>query len=406
MSSSYQHPVLVTGLGLVGPLGGDRETLWRRLLGGEVAVRPLVADAEGRLVDSATVSRDPVEPTEWCGAPAVVSGPPLSPEPVVDLALRAAREAAADARLHDRDRRALPAERIGCVIGTSKGGLLSARRLMRDGTGDWSLVPPDAAARVVAADLGLDGPRPCPVLACATGLAAIIRGAELVADGTCDAVVAGSSDASLVDVVVGSFRRLGVHSRGGVGRPFDADRDGFTVGEGAGMLVLESAESATRRGVTPYAEWLGGRTYGDPTGLTQIDPIGEVPARAIRDVLAAAAVPLEAVDLVQLHGTGTETNDLCESAALRAVFGTDPPAGCAVKGAIGHLLGAAGSVETVLAVLALRDGVVPPTANHRVPDPACPANLAAEARPADLRYVVKTSLGFGGHVAVGLLGRC
>lgn len=384
-----ERRVLVTGVGLVTPLGPDRESSWRRLLAGDVAVQRLVADRDGRLIEG---------PGEWSGAPARVDGGTASEEPVVDLALRAAREAADDGRLSELD-----PERVGCVVGTSKGGLLTARRLLRDGAGDWTLVPPNAPAVAVAGEFGLGGPLLCPVLACATGLAAIVRGAELVRDGTCDAVLAGSSDASLLDVVVGSFRRLGVHSRTGTCRPFDAERDGFVVGEGAGMLLLEAADSAKRRGVTAYAEWLGGRTLGDPTGVTTVDLEGGVLARAVTDTLAAARVEAAGVDLAQLHGTGTVPNDLCETAALRRVVDAVPC--CAVKGAIGHLLGAAGSVETAFTALALRDQVVPPTPNHTTPDPACDLPFSTTARPASIQHALKTSLGFGGHVAVGLLRR-
>jgi 3-oxoacyl-[acyl-carrier-protein] synthase II len=398
------HPVLLTGLGLVTPLGGDRDSSWRRLLAGEVAVRPLIADGLGQLVEGSAAGRDPAG---WVGAPAVGVAEPRSAEPVVGLALRAAREALADAGLAGDA--TLDRERCGCVVGTSKGGLVSVRRALHGDVDAWATVPPAAAAQAVAREARFGGPLLCPVLACATGLAALVRGAELVRDGTCDLVLAGSSDASLLDVVVGSFRRLGVHASGGRAarcRPFDARRDGFVVGEGAAIVVLESADHAQRRGAEACAEWLGGRTYGDATGLMQLDPEGSALVRAIDDTLRAAGRDREEVTAAFLHGTGTPTNDLVETRALHRAFGDHARriVGCGVKGSIGHLLGAAGSVETALAVQALRDGVVPPTTGLDERDPACDLDLAPVARPFDAGLVLKTSLGFGGHVAVGLLG--
>jgi 3-oxoacyl-[acyl-carrier-protein] synthase II len=336
------------------------------------------------------------------------------------MALLAADEATRDAGLRPQpagDSQSPFAERCGCVIGTSKVGLRSFARAMQTQTHDtppcdvdWSLLWPDAAASVVAGGFGLRGPSLCPVAACATGLVSLIRGAELIRSDECDVVLAGSSDASLVPIVLGSFQRLGVLARGfddpsRACRPFDAERSGFVIGEGAAVLVLEEFEHAAARGVSIYAEFVAGGLAADPSGLTQVEPDGASLAWLIHDVLRRADVSPSEIDYINLHGTATRANDVAETRAVRAAFGSnaDRVLCSSQKGAIGHLLGAAGSVETALTLLALRDQVAPPTVNLETPDSQCDLDYVAESsRPSRIRTLLKLSLGFGGHLAVGL----
>ena len=309
------------------------------------------------------------------------------------------------------------ADRCGCVIGTSKVGLRSFAREFRSmsddsasATNNWNQLWPDAAVRSVASQFDLRGPSLCPVAACATGLVSIIRGADLVRSGECDVVLAGSTDASLVPMVLGSFQRLGVMARGiddpaNACRPFDAQRSGFVIGEGAAVLVLERLEMAQARGASIYAEFVGGGMANDPSGITQVEPDGASLAWLIRDVLRRAKVSPQVIDYINLHGTATRANDVAETRAVRAAFGAhaDRVLCSSLKGAIGHLLGAAGSVETAITLLALRDQVAPPTVNLETADPQCDLDYVAKsARPARLRNVMKLSLGFGGHLTVGL----
>ncbi|MBW3541260.1 MAG: beta-ketoacyl-[acyl-carrier-protein] synthase family protein, partial [Planctomycetes bacterium] len=286
--------VVVTGIGMVTPLGSDRESSWRRLCAGDRGARPLTA-VELRL--PATAGECVSAAGDLIGAPAAKS-PGLGEctgEPVVDLALAAADEALGDAGL--RTERLGPT--TGCVIGTSKGGLrtfaaLAARASLHPPSSIlhplFSSWWPNAPALSVARRFGIEGPLLCPVAACATGLVALIRGWELIRDGACDVVLAGASDASLVPAVLGSFRRLGVLARSdgdaaAACRPFDRRRSGFVVGEGAAVLVLEALDHARRRGVTPYAEWLWGATAADVAGLTTPDPQGRGMTRLISDTL-------------------------------------------------------------------------------------------------------------------------
>ena len=414
--------VVVTGIGLWTPLGSDRESTWQSLLAGRSASRWLV-------------------PPHWTGKTPVAGAPCEVPieclnqglDPVIALALRAASEAIADAGLDDAhddayagdlEGRVLSRESTGVVFGTSKGGLHTASRLlqaemlpagMRQDSGlprdrTWLDVWPNSAASSLAARYDCRGPVIAPVAACATGLAACLRGFELIRDGRCDVVIAGSSDASLQPAILGSFRRLGVmadvcEDPSLACRPFDKTRSGFVVGEGAGCLILESHDHACSRGARWYAEWLGGRMQADPAGLTQLDSAGTSLQRLLRDLLRTTdGLP----DYINLHGTATIPNDRVESHAIRAVLGRDADAmACSsLKGGLGHLLGAAGSVELAATLLAIRDQTVPPTVNLITPDPELDLDFTpVRSRRRQIARAWKLSLGFGGHLAAACVSR-
>lgn len=400
--------IVVTGIGLVTPCGSSREMSWEGLLRGTGVARWLDAPGGGVLA----------------GAPApelAAGSEPFSEEPVVALAQAAAAEAIADGRfsLRESDRR-----RIGCVIGTSKGGLRSFASAWRQWqrpetcTKDngaaaqlWSLCQPDAAARSVVARYDLGGAALCPVAACATGLASVIRGVDLIRHGVCDTVLAGSSDASLTALVQASFRRLRVLAHGfdvprQACRPFDRRRNGFLIGEGAAVLLLEREDRAVARGAVPYAVWLAGQTASDPAHLTRMDSDPQSLVRLIGEVLKEGQTAPDEVDYVNLHGTATRHNDVCETLALKQALGSAAArAGCSsLKGTIGHLLGAAGSVELAASLLAMRDGLLPPTANLTKPDAECDLDYTpVTARRRRVETVLKLSLGFGGHLAAAAL---
>lgn len=421
MPRRIDQRVVITGVGLVTPLGGDRESSWQGLVAGRSATRWLdPADlAEG----SGAGPPQMFEERRCAGAPAVALGgagdDASDSEPVTALALRAAREAVIDARL-DVERE--QPDRVGCVIGTSKGGLRSFARAFAANRRspaagpdplDWLGFLPSTPARAVAGRFGIRGACLCPVAACATGLASLERGVALIRDHHADVVLAGSTDASLVPAVLASFARMGVAARGfddpaAACRPFDRRRNGFVVGEGAAVVVLERLESAAARGARPYAEWLAGGSLADATGLTRLDARAEALTRLIRDLLGRAGVAADEIDYVNLHGTATVQNDLCETRAVKAALG---PAArrvrcSSLKGGIGHLLGAAGSVETAAALLALRDGLVPPTVNLRDPDPQCDLDYTpGSARRQPIETALKLSLGFGGHLVAAVLRR-
>ncbi|MFM9959824.1 MAG: beta-ketoacyl-[acyl-carrier-protein] synthase family protein [Planctomycetaceae bacterium] len=399
--------MVVTGIGLITPLGAGREVSWSAIRNGQSAVRWLDADD----LTSPTGEALKNFGTQWVGATAPRASLSASSEPVVSLALSAAREAMIQAQLSPGP---ILSERGGCVIGTSKLGLRSFALALRQPDGvSHELLWPNAAALAVAREWQLGGPALCPVAACATGLVSLIRGADLIRSSECDVVLAGSSDASLLPIVLGSFQRLGVMARGfdepsSACRPFDAERSGFVIGEGAAVMVLEERDHALERGATVLAEFVAGGMASDPSGLTQVDPTGTSLAWLIRDVLRRADVLPEEIDALNLHGTATRANDVAETKAVRLGLGAaaERVACSSQKGAIGHLLGAAGSVESALAVLSLRDQIIPPTINLHTVDPQCDLDYVAKtARPMRLRNVLKVSLGFGGHLAVGLFRR-
>jgi 3-oxoacyl-[acyl-carrier-protein] synthase II len=425
--------VVITGVGCAGPFGG-RETFWARLLAADRAVRrltpadfrslpfpepppfpPIGAPASGHATtsDAKGAIGGSSASAERRATPPLADEPPVAPrrteaDPLLDLLLAASTEALDHAVLHPGS---FDHNRVGCVIGTSKGGLFAFGRCYAGhGTGaDWAAFPPHAGSTAVAARHGLRGPCLAPVAACATGLVSVLRGADLIRSGACDLVLAGSGDASLHPAVLASFRRMGVLATrftvpASACRPFSADRDGFAVGEGAAVFVLERRRNALARGATPLAALLGGALLSDPAGLTAVDVRGETLTRAVRDTLRAAGLAPSDVAHINLHGTATRTNDVAEAAGLRAALGPalDETPCVALKAALGHQLGAAGAVELAATALALRDGRLPPTVNLTDPDPACRLPLSAES--VSVRGPgLKVSLGFGGHVAVACL---
>jgi len=272
---------------------------------------------------------------------------------------------------------------------------------------------PAAAGRFLAGRYGLTGPVLTPVTACASGGHALAWGAGLIRRGAADAALVGAAEASLHPLVLGAYRRMGVLADAGGDpgtsvRPFSATRRGFAVGEGAGVLVLESAASAARRGVRPLAHLTGWATGAHHAGMTDVEASGAALARLMRTALARAGTAPEAVDLVHAHGTATPANDLAEARAVRAALGgaAEAVSVTSTKGSHGHLLGAATAVETVLTVLAVGRGLVPPTANLTDPDPAIGLDctpLTARRRP--IRTAVKIAGGFGGQLVALVLSQ-
>lgn len=404
-----EQRVVVTGIGLVTALGADRETTWRNVIAAQRGVAWLPEQ-------------------NFVGARAQLAEPGPTGELIIDLALAAADEAVRDAG------RELPAERTGCVIGCSKGGIRSfdlARSTWR-ATGvvgrEWDLFPAHVASSYCASRFGVRGPVLCPVAACATGLVSIGRGVDLIREGACDVVLAGSSDSSLEPLLLASYKRLGVLAPVGEDpastcRPFDLHRGGFAAGEGAAVLVLERRDLARERNAHIYGEWLGGGLAADPSHGTLLEADAQSLAGLIQRTLQYARVSPAEIDYVNLHGTATRLNDRCETAALHSALGeralslahanrlgaesTGGQVVCSsLKGAIGHLLGAAGSVELALTFLALRDGIVPPTVNLQHPDPECDLDYCPNvSRQQPLRTALKLSLGFGGHLAAAVIRR-
>ncbi|MCA9014032.1 MAG: beta-ketoacyl-[acyl-carrier-protein] synthase family protein [Planctomycetaceae bacterium] len=417
LSVSERSPrrVVITGIGLITPYAVGREASWQRLLTGESAT--CLLDDLSRQLNRPVAGG--VIPDSQLSSTAISDQLPLQTEPSLTLALKATAEAIQDAGL---DMNQLSRETAGCVIGSSKGGMAGFAQLSQlprmhpehaaqIPAGLWQQCFPSAASQSVAAHYNLQGAALSPVSACATGFSSVMRAADLIREGVCETMFAGSSDASLLPAVISSFQRMGVlasdfSSPDSACRPYDRRRNGFVVGEGAGILVLESLEQALNRNAVPYAEWLTGSLGSDSTHLMQFDPTAQSLARLISGTLDRSRIAPSKIDYINLHGTGTQINDLYETRALHNALGSEAGIiSCSsLKGGMGHLLGAAGSVELGFTLLAMRDQLVPPTVNLEQPDPECTLNYTP-LKPVsrEIKTALKLSFGFGGHLAAGLL---
>jgi 3-oxoacyl-[acyl-carrier-protein] synthase II len=262
------------------------------------------------------------------------------------------------------------------------------------------MMMPNAAAATVAMRLGARGPGFSVSSACATGAHAIGEALRLIQRGEADVVVAGGSEAAMTSLCLAAFRRMGALSREGISRPFDARRDGFVMGEGAAVLVLERAEHARARGATVYGRVAGYGASNDAFHITQPDENGRGALQAMRAALADADAAKGDVGYINCHGTGTPHNDRVETAAIHGLWNGDAPPASSTKSAIGHLLGAAGAVEALVCLEAVRRGLLPPTINYEQVDPECDLDcIPREARAASPALALNNSMGFGGQNA-------
>jgi 3-oxoacyl-[acyl-carrier-protein] synthase II len=405
--------VVVTGLGAVTPIGNDARATWRAAVGGESGIDWIRAF-------------DPSEfPVRIAGevkdfdASAVASPKEVRKlERNVLLALGAGREAVADAKLDG----AYSPDRIGILFGTAIGGfigmmeqhdVLRERGLTRVSPTFIPSVLADAASGQLAISLGYRGPNYAPVSACATGSHAVGEAAELVRRGDADAVLAGGAEACMHPLILAGFcamRGLAAEEVDPTlaSRPFDATRAGFVMGEGACVLVLEELEAAQKRGATVYAEILGYGASNDAHHMAQPDPEFVGVAEMMRRALASAGVEAERVGYINAHGTSTPLGDLAETNAIKAVFGSHAYdlAVSSTKSVTGHCFGAAGAVEAMMCVLAIHEGVLPPTINYRNPDPDCDLDYVPnEAREVKVDVALSNAMGLGGHNGCVLVGR-
>jgi 3-oxoacyl-[acyl-carrier-protein] synthase II len=321
------------------------------------------------------------------------------------LGLVAALEAAGEAGVEQCD-----PGRVAVLLGTGIGGLGTLQEqctsfLERGERGvSPNFVPmmmPNAAAGQVAIALGIHGPGFSVASACATGSHAIGEAMRMIERGHADVVIAGGTEAALTTLCLAAFRRMGALSTDGVSRPFDARRDGFVMGEGAGVLVLEREDHAAARGARVFGRIVGYGASNDAFDMVQPDEGGLGALIAMRAALADAGVGPGDVDFISAHGTGTPINDRIESLAIRELFGADAPPVSSTKSAIGHLLGAAGATEALVCVETLRRGVLPPTINYEDPDPDCDLDYLTDgARSAPgVKLALSNSFGFGGQNA-------
>src|SRR5262245_36909056 len=402
-----------TGLGAVTPLGNDRPSTWEAAVAGRSGIDFISTfDTTGFPVRIAAEVRG--------FDPASVVGPKEARrlDRNVVMAVAAASEAAEDASLDG----AYEPDRIGVLFGTAIGGLLGIVEqhsvLLERGSDRVSpyFIPSvlvDTASGQIAIALGLRGPNYAPVSACATGSTAVGEAAEVIRRGSADAVLAGGAEACLHPLILAGFcamRGLAAEDEypPRASRPFDLTRAGFVMGEGACVLAREELEAARARGATIYAEVLGYGASNDAHHLAQPDPASVGVVEMMRAALERAEVAPERVGYINAHGTSTPLGDLAETKAIKEVFGEHAYqlAVSSTKSMTGHCFGAAGAVESMMCVLAIHEGVIPPTINYETPDPGCDLDYVPnEAREAQVDVALSNAMGLGGHNGCVLFGR-
>ncbi len=398
--------VVVTGLGAVSPLGLDVTSTWRALIEGRSGVSPITAfdpqDCPTKIAANVkdfdpTRHMNPREARRW--------------SQFIHFTLAAAYEAVAQSRL---DLSQEDATRVGVEVGSALGGvsLIEEQRLILESKGARHIHPTvipavliNTAPCLVAIQLGIKGPVNAPVSACASGASALGDAARRLAWGDADVILAGGAESVMTPLAITAFSRLGALSTKNdmpeqACAPFDAQRDGTVVGEGAAMLVLETLAHAARRDAPILAELLGYGLTCDAYHPAAPDPSGDGAARAMQQALGDGATSPGEVDWICAHGTGTQLNDISETKAVKTVLGVrayDVPVS-SNKGAVGHMIGAAGAISAVFAVQAMHTGIVPPTLNYRTPDPECDLDYVPNvARQATVATVLVNSFGFGGQ---------
>ena len=406
--------VVVTGMGIICPTGNNVTEAWENAAAGKTGIRTIQRFDTSHLENHFGGEVKDFDPEAIFGRRDA-----RRTDRVTQLGLYAAQQAMDDAGLVVTDDNRYE---IGCVMGSGIGGIGSLfeaiRSFIERGARAVSplMVPmmlPDSPSAKVSMTFGLRGPNFAISTACATGNNCIGEATEIIRRGQSTAILAGSSEAGLVDVAIASFNNMTAISRRNdeperASRPFDSDRDGFVIGEGAGMLVLEDLEHAKARGAKIYAEILGYGHTSDAYHVTAPLETGEGAAKAIEFALEDAGLTAQDIDYINAHGTSTPLNDKSETVAMKRALGEQAyeiPIS-STKSVTGHLMGAAGAIEAVFSIMAMRNNFVPPTVNLDNQDPDCDLNYTPNVGvPRDIDVVMSNSFGFGGHNAVLLFGR-
>ncbi|WP_026369225.1 beta-ketoacyl-ACP synthase II [Kallotenue papyrolyticum] len=409
-----QPRVVITGMGAVTPLGLDVPALWQGIKEARSAVAPITsfdASAFDTKIAAEVKGFDPSSVMDRKEA--------RRTDRVIQFAIAATAEALRSAELE-----ITPAngERVGVLIGSGIGGIATLseafRTLFERGPGRVSpftvpMMIADMPGGMVSIRWGAKGPNYAPVSACATSGNAIGEAADIIRRGDADVMIAGGTEAGIVPIAIAAFNAAQALSERNdeperASRPFDATRDGFVMGEGAGVLILERLEHAQARGAPILAEVLGYGTTADAYHITMPDELGTGAARAMELAIRQAGLTPADIDYLNAHGTSTPANDRLETMAIKKVFGEHAyrlPVSSS-KSQFGHLLGAAGAVEAIVTVLAMREGLLPATINYQTPDPECDLDYVPNTpRPATITYAMSNSFGFGGHNVSLLFGQ-
>jgi len=398
--------VVITGMGVVSPLGCDLEVFWQRLCSGYSGIRRISSFDASKMATQIAA-----EVTEFDIDKFIPKKEQRRMDPFCHYAVAAAKLAMADSGLVMANE---DPHRMGCLVGSGIGGIavfedqhtvLTTRGPDRCSPFMIPMMIVNMASGMIAIDLGLKGPNFCVVSACASGAHSLGEGLRLIQRGECDAIVAGGTEAAITPIGIAGFSAMRAMSTRNdspqtASRPFDANRDGFVMGDGSGIVVLEEYEHARKRGARIYCELAGYGATCDASHITAPAAGGEGAARAMSKAIADAGMTPEAIDYVNAHGTSTPLNDKNETAAIKTALGAHSKKVMvsSTKSMTGHLLGAAGGIESVICGLALSRGVVPPTMNYETPDPDCDLDYVPNAaRAVKIKTCLNNSLGFGGH---------
>ncbi|WP_010093619.1 beta-ketoacyl-ACP synthase II [Ornithinibacillus scapharcae] len=400
-----ERRVVVTGVGAITPVGNDVNTMWESLLASKSGIDFVTQVNKEDFPAKVAAEVKDFDPSLY-----VDKKDARKMDPFTQYAVAASKMALKDANLEITDE---IAHRVGVWIGSGIGGMKTYEeqfmKFVEKGPKRVSpfFVPmmiPDMAAGQVSIQTGAKGINSCSVTACASGANSIGDAFKAVQRGDVDYIIAGGSEAPITNMAFSGFSAMKALSFNDdpsiASRPFDKNRDGFVMGEGAGILILESLETALARGARIYAEIVGYGATGDAYHITAPAEHGEGAARAMQHALKDAGLKPEDVDYINAHGTSTDLNDKYETEAIKTIFGEHAYklAVSSTKSMTGHLLGAAGGVEAVISVKAIENGVIPPTTNYETPDPDLDLDYVPnKARKQDVNVVVSNSLGFGGH---------
>jgi len=406
--------VAVTGIGAVTSLGNDALTMWRALCESRSGVGPITLFDASRYEARIASEVHSFDPAQWMDAREA-----RRMDRFCWFAVATAEQAIADAGL-DFSREDLT--RVGVLVGSGIGGIgemeAQHERLIQRGPDRVSpfLIPKlmiNAAPGLISIRHGMQGPNSAVATACSSGTHALGEALRIIQFGEADMMIAGGSEGAVTPLGLAGFCSMKAlstrnDSPAEASRPFDKDRDGFVMGEGAGMVVLEELDHARARGARIYAEFVGFGRTGDGFHITQPEPEGKGAALAMTKAMQDAGINHDQLTYINAHGTSTQLNDAMESKAIRRAFGShaDSVAVSSTKSMLGHLLGAAGGVEFVISTLAVHHNVIPPTTNYRTPDPECDLDYVPNvAREVTVNYAMSNTLGFGGHNASVVVGK-
>jgi len=404
--------VVITGVGAITPIGCGNDKFWNGLMEGKSGVDYLSRFDTSEFKTRIAAEIKDFNPKDYGIEPKAAK----RMDRFTQYGVAAASLAVEDSGIQFGEFN----DRVGTMIGTGIGGLMTLEEEKQKFVENKNpsrvspfLIPmmmPNAVNAYVSIIHKLSGTSPCIANACATGAYTLIYATKDIAIGDFDVIISGGSEAIITEISASSFANMRALSRSNENpkaacRPFDLGRNGFVIGEGSGVLVLESLENALDRGAEIYAEIVGYATNTDAYHITAPDPGARMVKKAITDSLKMAGLKPTDVDYINAHGTSTKLNDQAEATAIREVFGDHRVPVSSTKSMVGHLIGAAGSIEAIACALAMKHQIIPPTINYETPDPEMDIDIITEPTPAKLDVVMNHSFGFGGHNAVMVMKR-